>query len=380
MGVIMVKMSDLKHQYIEDEMPREKKTKNLPSVAKKNLTDSKSYSQVFELLKSDIRQAQLRAALSVTRELTLLYWRTGKMISEKVNKEGWGAKTLERLARDIKEEFPDLSGFSMRNLKYMRQFAESFPEYNWAAAAAQIPWGHNMVILDKIEKQDQRLWYIQQTIENGWSRSMLEMWIESDLYKRQGKAITNFKNTLPSTQSDLAEQTIKDPYNFSFLALDKKYRERELEQGLMDHLQKFLIELGDGFAFVGRQFCIEVEGEDHKIDLLFYHLNLRCYFVIELKATAFDPRDTGQMNFYLSAVDDLLRHPDDNPSIGILLCKKKNKVKAEYALRRCSSPISVTSYETQIVKSLPKELKASLPSIEEIEEELERDMKHDNSN
>lgn len=208
------------------------------------------------------------------------------MLLEKVNNEEWGAKTLERLARDLKEELPDVSGFSVRNLQYMRKFAVSYSEENYAAVAAQIPWGHNMVILDKLGETNQRMWYIQQTIENGWSRSMLETWIESDLYKRQGKAITNFKQTLPIRQSDLAEQTLKDPYNFSFLALDKKHRESELEQGLMDHIQKFLLELGDGFAFVGRQYRIEVEGEDHLIDLLFYHLKLRCYFVIELKATS----------------------------------------------------------------------------------------------
>jgi predicted nuclease of restriction endonuclease-like (RecB) superfamily len=343
------------------------------TIEKIETLDSKSYGNFLQQLKDNIQQAQLKAALSVTKELTLLYWRTGKMLLEKVNDEGWGAKTLERLARDLKEEFPHVSGFSVRNLQYMRKFAVSYAEENYAAAAAQIPWGHNMIILDKLEDADQRRWYIQQTIENGWSRSMLEMWIESDLYQRQGKAITNFKQTLPIPQSDLAKQTLKDPYNFSFLALDKKHRESELEQSLMDHIQKFLIELGEGFAFVGRQYRIEVEGEDHLIDLLFYHLKLRCYFVIELKAKAFDPRDTGQMNFYLSAVDDLLRHPGDNPSIGILLCKKKNKVKAEYALRRCTSPISVTSYETQIVKSLPTELKASLPTIEEIESELSKD-------
>ncbi len=343
------------------------------NIKKTNVLDLKSYGNFLQHLKDDIQQTQLKAALSVTKELTLLYWRTGKMLLEKVNNEGWGAKTLERIARDLKEGFPDVSGFSVRNLQYMRKFAVSYSEENYAAAAAQIPWGHNIIILDKLEDPDQRRWYIQQTIENGWSRSMLEMWIESDLYKRQGKAITNFKQTLSIPQSDLAEQTLKDPYNFSFLALDKKHRESELEQGLMDHIQKFLLELGDGFAFVGRQYRIEVEGEDHLIDLLFYHLKLRCYFVIELKAAAFDPRDTGQINFYLSAVDDLLRHPGDNPSIGILLCKKKNKVKAEYALRRCTSPISVTSYETQIVKSLPKELKASLPTIEEIESELSKE-------
>lgn len=319
-------------------------------------------------------EEQAFAALLVTQELILLYWRTGKTLSSKAQQEGWGAKTLERLARDLKVTFPDISGFSYRNLKYMRQFAEAFPEENWAAAAAQIPWGHNMLILDKVEGLDQRLWYIQKTIENGWSRSMLESWIESNLYKRQGKALNNFKETLPSPQSDLAAQTLKDPYKFSFLALDERYRERELEQGLMDHLQTFLLELGEGFAFVGRQYPIDIEGENHTIDLLFYHLKLRCYFVIELKATAFDPRDTGQMNFYLSAVDDLLRHPNDGPSIGILLCRKKNKVKVEYALRRCSSPISVSSYETQIVKNLPKDLKTRLPSVEEIEAELEKEI------
>lgn len=256
----------------------------------------------------------------------------------------------------------------------MRQFAESFPEDNWAAAAAQIPWGHNMVILDKIEKQDQRLWYIQQTIENGWSRSMLEMWIESDLYKRQGKAITNFKNTLVSPQSDLAEQTLKDPYNFSFLALDKKYREHELEQGLMDHLQKFLIELGQGFAFVGRQYPIKAGQKDLSIDLLFYHLKLRCYIIVELKAREFDSRDAGQMSAYLSAVDDLLRHENDNPSIGMILCKTKDNVFVEYVLRNFNRPIGVTKFEVNLVEKLPKELKSSLPTVKEIEAELEQDI------
>jgi predicted nuclease of restriction endonuclease-like (RecB) superfamily len=229
-----------------------------------------------------------------------------------------------------------------------------------------------MIILDKIVDHTQRLWYIQQTLENGWSRSMLEHWIESNLYKRQGKAITNFKQTLPAPQSDLAEQVLKDPYNFSFLALDKKYREKELEQGLIDHIQKFLIELGEGFAFIGRQYRIEIDNEDSFIDLLFYHLKLRCYFVVELKATAFDPRDAGQMNFYLSAVDSLLKHPTDNPSIGILLCKTKSKIKAEYALRDINKPIGITSYETKLVESLPKDLKSCLPTIGEIEAELEK--------
>lgn len=355
-------------------MPREKKTKYVPAVSKNKPVNSKSYLQVFELLKSDIRQSQLKAALSVTKELTLLYWRTGKMLAGKVNKEGWGAKTLERLARDIKEEFPDLSGFSLRNLKYMRQFAECFPDDNWAAAAAQIPWGHNLVILDKIEKQEQRLWYIQQTIENGWSRSMLEMWIESDLYKRQGRAITNFKKALPAPQSDLAEQVLKDPYNLSFFALDKKYRESELEHALMDHLQKFLLELGQGFAFVGRQYPIKAGKKDMSIDLLFYHLKLRCYVVVELKAREFDSRDAGQMSAYLSAVDDLLRYEDDKPSIGLILCKTKDNVFVEYVLRNFNRPIGVAEFEVKLVEKLPKELKSSLPTVEELEAELEQDI------
>ncbi len=332
----------------------------------------KEYAKLLEQLKKDIQQTQLRATLAVTKELILLYWRIGKMLSEKITDERWGAKTIDRIAKDLQESFPDVSGFSVRNLKYMRKLAECYKEANCAAAAAQIPWGHNMVIMDKLKDQNQRLWYIQQTLENGWSRSMLEHWIESNLYKRQGKAVTNFKQTLPAPQSDLAEQVLKDPYNFSFLALDKKYREKELEQGLIDHIQKFLIELGEGFAFIGRQYRIEIDNEDSFIDLLFYHLKLRCYFVVELKATAFDPRDAGQMNFYLSAVDSLLKHPTDNPSIGILLCKTKSKIKAEYALRDINKPIGITSYETKLVESLPKDLKSCLPTIEEIEAELEK--------
>ena len=341
-----------------------------PVSKKTDVADSHSYTKLFEQLKSDIKQTQLRAALSVTKELIMLYWRTGKMLSVKIQDKGWGAKTLEKLARDIRKEFPDVTGFSWRNLKYMRQFAESFPEANWAAAAAQIPWGHNMLLLDKLDNPSDRLWYVQQAIEGGWSRSTLETWIESKLYKRKGKAVTNFKQTLPSPQSDMAEQVVKDPYNFDFISLTAAHKEKELEQGLMDHLQKFLVELGEGFAFMGRQFSIEVEGEDHLIDLLFYHVKMRCYFIVELKATAFDPRDAGQMNFYLSAVDDLLRHPDDNPSIGLLICKTKNKVKVEYALRDINKPIGVSEYKAKIFKSLPKKFKSSLPTIEEIEAEL----------
>lgn len=336
----------------------------------RNLVDPKSYARVFEQLKSDIQQTQLKAALSITKEATLLYWRTGKILSEMISENRWGSKTLEKLSRDLIRSFPDVKGFSLRNLQYMRKFAESYPEANYAAAAAQIPWGHNMVLLDKLKTPSERLWYAQQALDYGWSRNTLETWIDSDLYARKGRAITNFKQTLPAVQSDMAEQALKNPYNFGFLTLDAAYREKELEQGLMNHLQKFLVELGDGFAFMGRQFSIEVEGDDYLIDLLFYHVKLRCYIVVELKANAFDPRDAGQMNFYLSAVDDHLKHPDDQPTIGILLCKTKNKVKVEYALRNSKSPIGVASYKTKIFKSLPKKLESNLPTVEEIEAEL----------
>ncbi|MBS0649432.1 MAG: DUF1016 family protein [Verrucomicrobia bacterium] len=342
-------------------------------VAKKPTSEMfspKSYAKLLEQIKTDIRQTQLRSALSITKELIMLYWHIGKILIEKTLEEGWGAKSIERLSRDLKNDFPDITGFSVRNLQYMRKFSTGYLNANYAAAAAQIPWGHNMLLLDKIEDPAQRLWYVQQALNGGWSRSVLESWIESNLYERKGRAITNFKQTLPPIQSDMAEQALKDPYNLQFVTLESAYREKELEQGLMDHLQKFLVELGGGFAFMGRQYRIEVEGEDYWIDLLFYHVKLRCYVVIELKATAFDPRDAGQMNFYLSAVDDLIRHPEDQPTIGILLCKTKNRVKVEYALRRCSSPIGVSSYETKIIKNLPKNLQSKLPSVEEIEAEL----------
>ncbi|NGX54503.1 MAG: hypothetical protein KR126chlam2_00114 [Chlamydiae bacterium] len=334
------------------------------------LVNPPGYAPFLEKIKTDIHRAQLSAFLSVTKELTFLYWRIGRMLSQKSSEEGWGAKTIGRLAKDLGSSFPGVGGLSLRNLQYMRRFANCYPELNCATAVAQIPWGHNIILLEKLEGFERRVWYAKKTIENGWSRRVLTSWIESDLYSRQGKAITNFETTLPKPLSELAQQTLKDPYNFDFLALDKDYREKELEQGLMNHLQKFLLELGQGFAFVGRQVPLSVGEKDYYLDLLFYHLKLRCYMVIELKAEAFDPRDAGQINFYLSAVDKQYKHPNDKPSIGMIFCKTRNALTVEYALQDIHKPIGVSGYEATILESLPHELKGTLPTIEEIEAEF----------
>lgn len=331
-----------------------------------------SYTQLLNQIKNDIQQSQLRAALAVNKELILLYWRVGKELTERIDREGWGSKIIDTLSRDISRLFPNLSGFSTRNMVYMRKFAKIYPDSNYAAAAAQIPWGHNMIIMDKVERDDQRLWYVQKCLENGWSRSVLGMWIESSLYERQGKAITNFKTTLPAPDSDLAQQTLKDPYNFSFLMITEKAKEQEIEQGLIDHIQNFLIELGKGFAFLGRQYHLQVGNKDFYIDLLFYHINLRCFVVVELKAEEFEPKDVGQLNFYLTAVDKKLKRKEDNPTIGILLVKTKDNLVAEYALQDISKPMGIAGYTTKLIESLPKEFKGNLPTIEEIEAEIER--------
>ena len=334
----------------------------------------KGYAELLGQLKERIRSAQLRAALAVNRELVLLYWQIGRDILTRQEHEGWGTKVIDRLAADLRRSFPEMTGLSPRNLKYMRAFAEAWPdEAIVQQLVAQIPWGHNVRLLDHVKDRGEREWYIRKTIEHGWSRNVLVHWIESDLYERQGKARTNFERTLPPLQSDLARETLKDPYNFEFLTLAGDAEERALQKGLLEHIQQFLIELGAGFAFVGQQYRLEVGGEDFFIDLLFYHLKLRCYVVIELKTTPFKPEYAGKMNFYLSAVDDLLRHPDDKPSIGIILCKAKNQVVAEYALRDLAKPVGVSSYITKLVESLPPLLRGSLPSPKELEAELKKD-------
>ncbi len=327
------------------------------------------YVKLLEDLKARIRSAQTRAGLAVNRELVLLYWDVGCRILSQQKVHGWGAKVVERLARDLRSAFPNMKGFSRANLLYMRAFAESYPDASIVQqVAGQIPWFHNCVLLDKVKNQSEREWYIRQTIAHGWSRNVLVHQIESGLYRRQGKAITNFDSTLPAPQSELARQILKDPYVFDFLGIGEEAKERDLEKALLEQIRSFLLELGVGFAFVGSQYHLEVGGEDFYIDLLFYHLRLRCFVVIELKVGEFQPEYAGKMNFYLSAVDDLLRHKDDHPSIGIILCKAKNKVIAEYALRDTRKPIGVSGYK--LTETLPKSLKGELPSIEELETSL----------
>jgi len=334
---------------------------------------SQAYLETLKEIKDKVRASQIKAAVKVNQELVQLYWEIGTSISQKQKEEGWGAKTIDRLGRDLRSAFPKMKGFSPRNLKYMLKFSLEYPKREIVQQlVAQIPWGHNLILMEKVKSQEERLWYLNKVIENGWSRSMLMLWIDSKLHMREAKAITNFKTTLPAPQSDLAHQTLKDPYLFDFLSLRGNYDEKELEEGLVQHIQKFLLELGQGFAFVGKQYRLEIEGSEYFLDLLFYHLDLRCYFVIELKAIDFQPEHTGKLNFYLSAVDDLLKKPEDHPTIGVLICKGKSKAKVEYALRRVHSPISVASYETEIVKTLPENLKSSLPTVEEIEEEINR--------
>ena len=363
-----------------------KKTERKPP-ARKPAADviPKGYEALLAELKERVRTAQVRAAVAASRVLIELYWQIGRDIVGRQEAHGWGKSVVERLARDLQVEFPGMSGFSPRNVWRMRAFYLAYTEdvrklprpvaemdgENLPRAVAEIPWGHNADLLDKVKDPAARLWYARAAVENGWSRSVLTHWLESNLHGRQGKASTNFERTLPRPQSDLARETLKAPYTFEFLTLAREAEEKELEEGLLAHIRKFLVELGAGFAFVGQQVRLDVGGEDFYVDLLFYHLKLRCFVVVDLKTTAFRPEYAGKMNFYLSAVDDLLRHPDDKPSIGIILCKAKNKVVAEYALRDLAKPVGVSSYITQLVESLPAAFRGALPSPGELGAELE---------
>jgi len=320
-------------------------------------------------LKTRIHSAQQRAALAVNRELVLLYWQIGQDILARQAAQGWGAKVIERLSQDLRSAFPEMKGFSRANLMYMRAFAAAWPDEKIVQqAVGQLPWGHNLVLLSQLKDPAQRLAYAESAIQHGWSRNVLNIHIETRLLERSGKAVSNFSTTLPAPQSDLARESLKDPYRFDFLGLSREAGERAIENALVKHVTEFLLELGAGFAFVGRQVLLDVGGDEFFIDLLFYHLKLRCYVVIELKGGKFKPEHLGQLSFYLTAVDEQIKHPQDNPTIGLLLCKSKNKVVAEYALRQNTQPLGVAEYK--LIESLPPELATDLPSIEQIEQEL----------
>lgn len=350
------------------------KERNLtdPAVTDSLFPDFARYEAFLTDLKHRIRTAQVKAAIAVNHELILLYWQIGMDILTRQQQEGWGAKVVERLAKDLKREFPDIKGFSSRNLKYMRAFAETYPDAQFVQqAAAQIPWFHHCVLMDRVKEAQARLWYIQQTAENGWSRAVLEMQIESNLYQRQGGAVTNFARTLPPPQSDLAQQLLKDPYNFDFLTLGNAVQERDLERGLLAHIRDFLLEMGAGFSFVGSQYPLTIDGQEFRLDLLFYHLKLRCYVVIDLKTTEFQPEFSGKMNFYVAAVNATLRHPDDQPTIGIILCKSKRKMIAELSLQGMTQPIGISTHRIGTDVPIPEQLKGILPTVAQLEMELD---------
>ncbi len=368
---------------------------------------SSEYRQWFKEIKTRIVSAQLRAAMSASSELIHLYWYLGNEIDEKQKPSQWGTGFINQFSADLKNDFPENTGFSAKNLRYCRAFyrfysdsakwqqlvakldGASIPE-EWQQLVAeigtvpsveirlrsfiaqwcgQIPWGHNILIFTKSKSLEESLFYIRQTIENGWGRETLALQIKSSLFSRAGKAITNFSKTLPAPQSDLVKQAIKDPYTFDFLTMTKPYNERDIEKKLVEHIAKFLLELGKGFAFIGRQYHLEIGESDYYLDLLFYHTTLKCYVVVELKNKKFIPEYAGKLNFYLSAVDSIIKKEDDNPTIGLLLCRDKNNIEVEFSLRDMNKPMGVSEYS--ISEILPEELKGSLPTAEEIEADMQ---------
>jgi predicted nuclease of restriction endonuclease-like (RecB) superfamily len=328
------------------------------------------YQAFLRNIKTRVQQAQLRAVVAVNKELILLYWYIGKEILARQEKEGWGTQVIDRLSADLHAPFPQLKGFSVRNLKYMRSFAETYPKQQFVQEAlAQITWYHHITLIEKVKDEQERLWYIQQTIEHGWSRNVLLHHIDTSLFHRKGTAVTNFKTTLPALDSDLATDVLKDPYVFDFITTSDENKERHLQQALLANIRRFLLELGVGFTFVGSNYHIVVGNEDYYIDLLFYHIRLRCYIVIELKTGGFKPEYVGKLNFYMTAIDRQVKEPEDKKTIGIILCKTKNKVTAEYALSNIQNPMGVATYQTS--EALPEDLKGKLPDIKELEAHLE---------
>lgn len=330
-----------------------------------------NYPEILSQIKSDIQSSRLKAVLSANAALVTLYWRIGTAIAAQQEAEGWGTKVIDRLAGDLTRAFPDMHGLSPRNFKYMRAFAIAWPDLGFVQrVVAQIPWRSNLTLLHKLDDPSVRAWYAQKTLEEGWSQPVLSVQIETRLHERAGQAANNFPRTLPPEDSDLAVQAFKDPYVFDFLGSDDLRRERALEQALTEHIQRFLLELGSGFAFVGRQVRLDVGDQEFRLDILFYHLRLRCYVVVELKLGHLEPGHVSQLGFYLTVVDDTLRHPDDKPSIGLLLVREKNLLVAEYCLRTQSQPMGIAEWRATRTRSLPQDLEESLPSIEQIENEL----------
>jgi predicted nuclease of restriction endonuclease-like (RecB) superfamily len=358
------------------------------------LLKNNDYKKWFVDLKQKIQQSQIKAALAVNSQLILLYWDLGKQIVEKQENSKWGSGFIDQLSKDLKLEFPDMGGFSRSNLFAMKKFYLFYSQkdtivqqlvgqlddvivqqavgqleaHENTAICLQIPWSHNLLIIEKLQTEKEVLFYIQQTIKNNWSRAVLLHQIESDLYNRQGKAVNNFALTLPKPQSDLANEIMKDPYSFDFLQMTEKYNENDLEKALTHNITQFLLELGSGFSFVGKQFPIKLDQKEYRIDLLFYHLKLRCFIVIDLKVVDFAPEFAGKLNFYLNVIDDQMKHESDNPTIGMIICKTKNTIEAEYSLKGIDKPIGISEYE--LLKILPEKFKGSLPTIEEIENEL----------
>ncbi|CAA6802429.1 MAG: FIG074102: hypothetical protein [uncultured Sulfurovum sp.] len=335
------------------------------------LSNVKDYNIFFLEIKEQIKISQQKAITSVNSELIMLYYKIGKSINQKQKAEGWGSKVIKRLSSDLKNELPKVKGFSERNIMFMLRFYKEYAEneiVKLPVSLFQISWSHNIILMQKIKDRELRYWYMQKSLENGWSRDVLALMIKSEVHNREAKLVSNFKQTLAPLDSDMVQQSFKDPYLFDFLTMDEHFRERELELNLVEHMENFLLELGSGFAFVGRQYKLEVGEKEFYMDLLFYHLKLRCYVVIELKKGEFKPSYSGQINFYCSAVDELLAHESDSPTIGLILCQEKDEVVAEYSLRNMSQPIGISEYE--LTEVLPKEFVSSLPTIEMIENEF----------
>ncbi|MFV9929934.1 MAG: YhcG family protein [Rickettsia endosymbiont of Haemaphysalis japonica] len=329
-----------------------------------NTLSNESYTDFIKNLKQEISKARIGAYLAVNKELIVLYWNIGKFILERQNKEKWESKVIQNISDALRKEFPKMKGLSYQNLSYMRQFFAEYNDQILQQAVGEIPWSHNIIILSKLKNINQRIWYAQQTIENGWSRNVLSLQIKSNLHERSAKGINNFSNTLPKLQSDLARSIIKDPYNLEFLDIQGKIIERDLENKLIDNIKNFLLELGQGLAFVGNQYHIELEGEDYYLDLVFYQIKLKCYVVIELKTGKFKPGYAGKLNFYLNLMERTIKDNSDNPTIGLILCEEKQGITVEYAIEGIQKPIGVSEFK--LTATLPKKVEKFLPTPQDL--------------